>query len=173
MAKTYHVAKTGNDRNKGTKEAPFLTIQRAADVAMPGDSILVHEGEYREWVDPKMGGNNDLERITYQAAPGEHVVIKGSEQITNWEKVEGTVWKAEVPNELFGDFNPYDTYLYGDWMVGPMYPTVHLGDVYLNGKSFYEAVSVEDVKKAEKRTTGYNVPWETYQEPILDVEGTI
>lgn len=57
MAKTYHVAKTGNDRNKGTKEAPFLTIQRAADVAMPGDSILVHEGEYREWVDPKMGGN--------------------------------------------------------------------------------------------------------------------
>ena len=28
MAKTYHVAKTGNDRNKGTKEAPFLTMQR-------------------------------------------------------------------------------------------------------------------------------------------------
>ena len=52
MAKTYHVAKTGNDRNKGTKEAPFLTIQRAADVAMPGDSILVPVSYTHLWWDP-------------------------------------------------------------------------------------------------------------------------
>ena len=173
MNKEYHVAKNGCDYGRGTKEEPFATIQRAASLAMPGDTVIVHRGEYREWVDPKMGGNSNLERITYRAADGEKVVIKGSERITSWEKVNGTVWKAVVPNELFGDFNPYDTFLYGDWMIGPKYPTIHLGEVYLNGKSFFEALSVEEVERAEKREVGYCIPWETYQEPILNSEDTI
>ena len=173
MNREYHVAKNGCDYGNGTKEAPFATIQRAASLAMPGDTVIVHEGEYREWVDPKMGGNSDLERITYRAADGEKVVIKGSERITGWEKVNGTMWKAVVPNELFGDFNPYDTFLYGDWMIGPKYPTIHLCEVYLNGKSFFEALSVEDVERAEKREVGYCIPWATYQEPIPNPEDTI
>ena len=44
----YHVAKQGDDKNPGTREKPFLTIQRAADLAGPGEKIIVHEGEYRE-----------------------------------------------------------------------------------------------------------------------------
>ena len=31
MNNVYHVAKNGFDYNKGTKEAPFLTIQKAAE----------------------------------------------------------------------------------------------------------------------------------------------
>lgn len=170
----YHVSKTGSDRNPGTKDLPFATIRRAADLAMPGDTVIVHAGEYREWVDPKNGGTCDRRRITYTAAPGEHVVIKGSERITGWVRDgDGTVWKAVVPNTLFGDFNPFDTWLYGDWMVSPMYPTLHLGEVYLNGKSFFEAASVEAVRKAEKRTTGHNYPWKTYREPIPNPEDTV
>lgn len=174
MAREYYVsAVRGWDQGPGTKEAPFATIQRAADLAMPGDTVIVGEGVYREWVDPKMGGVSELERITYRAADGETPVIKGSERITGWENTTGTVWKAVVPNTLFGDFNPYSTYLYGDWMIGPAYPTLHLGDVYLNGKSFYEALSVEDVEKAEPRETGYCLPWKNYQEPIPHPEDTV
>ena len=96
MATIYYVAKSGSDRNPGTKNCPFLTIQRAADVAVAGDTVIVHEGVYREWVKPRYGGLTSDCRSTYMAAQGEHVVIKGSEQVDNWELVEGTVWKTEV-----------------------------------------------------------------------------
>ncbi len=40
----YHVSPSGSDRNPGTKDQPFATIQRAADLAMPGDTVIVHAG---------------------------------------------------------------------------------------------------------------------------------
>jgi len=60
------VAKNGSDRNPGSAESPFLSIQAAARIALPGDIITVHEGIYRERIDPVNGGANDLERITYR-----------------------------------------------------------------------------------------------------------
>ena len=82
----YHVAVTGNDRFCGSSGEPFRTISKAAETARSGDTVTVHEGVYREWVKPAHGGRSDSERITYQAAPGEHVVIKGSEEIKDWER---------------------------------------------------------------------------------------
>ena len=41
-AKDYHVAKTGNDKSSGMLNAPFLTIQAAANIAQPGDIITIH-----------------------------------------------------------------------------------------------------------------------------------
>ncbi|MDR1558117.1 MAG: right-handed parallel beta-helix repeat-containing protein, partial [Clostridiales bacterium] len=82
---------------------------------------------------------------------GEKVVIKGSEQITDWEKTEGTVWKATVPNSLFGDYNPFDLKIFGDWVVRGF--DKHLGDVYLNGVSLYEASGYEELLNPVTRET--------------------
>jgi len=41
--------------------------------------VLVHEGVYRERVKPARGGTGPDAMICYEAAPGERVVIKGSE----------------------------------------------------------------------------------------------
>jgi alpha-L-arabinofuranosidase len=144
MTVEYHVAKNGSDFGEGTKDNPFLTINKAASVAVAGDTIIVHEGEYREWVKPKNPGLSERRRITYAAAEGEKVVIKGSERIQNWTQVEGTVWKAVLPNKFFGDYNPYVEEVFGDWLYKPAFKK-HLGDVYLNGMSFYEVGAYEDL----------------------------
>lgn len=148
----YHVSINGSDQNVGTAEAPFRTIQRAADVAAPGDTVQVHEGEYREWVSPRNGGRSNYERIVYEAAKGEHPVIKGSEIVTDWERVEGTVWQVVVDNAIFGDFNPYEKKVEGDWFAEPKTYDVHLGDVYIDGVSMFEASSREDLLEANQRS---------------------
>ena len=49
----YHVKPTGSDAACGDAEHPFATISKAAQMASPGDTVIVHEGAYREQVDPK------------------------------------------------------------------------------------------------------------------------
>ena len=150
----YHVSITGNDLHDGSLQKPFRTINRAASVAVAGDTVQVHNGTYREWVDPIFGGTGDSNRIVYEAAPGEHPIIKGSEIVTDWEKVEGTVWKKVLPNTMFGDWNPYALKVEGDWLIRPEEYHVHLGDVYLDGVSMYESNTMEDLYTAAVRVKG-------------------
>lgn len=140
----YHVSKRGNDRNSGTEAQPFLTISHAAKIAEEGDTVVVHEGVYREWVNPRRGGRNELCRIVYTAAEGEHVVIKGSEEVHGWVQ-EGTVWRAEVDNAIFDSLNPYAEVIDGDWMRRPLNPYRHTGTVYLNGEALYEALAKDEL----------------------------
>ncbi len=173
MKKEYHVAVTGCDFAEGTKEHPFRSISKAAEVAETGDKVIVHEGEYREWVKPNHSGYSNVSRITYEAAVGEKVVIKGSERIQRWEKVEGSVWKVVLSNSFFGDYNPYKEILTGDWLLYTPGIYLHLGDVYLNGVSFYETHSLEEVKNPTQRTGIVVMPWTGKFEKILHPEQTI
>lgn len=145
MNREFHVAKNGSDSSRGTKEQPFLTINRAASSAQAGDTIIVHEGTYREWVKPQNNGMSNERRITYKAADGEKVIIKGSERIQDWENIEGSIWKTEVPNQVFNGFNPYAEEVNGDWILYDAPFKKHLGDIYLNGMSFYEAENYEQL----------------------------
>ncbi|MDD2970795.1 MAG: right-handed parallel beta-helix repeat-containing protein [Lachnospiraceae bacterium] len=169
----YHVAINGCDHGDGSKSNPFRTISKAAQTAETGDTVIVHEGTYREWVKPAYSGYSDINRITYEAAKGEKVIIKGSEQINTWQVYEGTVWCVTLDNSFFGDYNPYKEALGGDWFVYPEDGSVHAGDVYLNGKSFYEAKSIDEVKNPVKRSSGYNPPWSNRMELLLDPESSI
>ena len=144
MANQLHVSVRGNDTWAGSRERPFRTIQRAAGLARPGDTVTVHEGIYREHVNPVRGGTDDRKRITYEAAPGEKVTISGAEQITDWNLVEGSVYKTVLPNSFFGGFNPYREIIWGDWFRS-LDRVFHLGEVYINGKSLFEAESLDGV----------------------------
>jgi len=143
-AREFHVSVKGNDINDGSSLKPFKTIGAAVQNAYAGDTITVHAGIYREWVNPLRGGESDLKRIVYRAAPGEKAEIKGSEVITGWKKVKDNVWKVMIPNSLFGAYNPYQDSIFGDWFyrMGRIH---HTGEVFLNGKSLYEKENLDKV----------------------------
>lgn len=168
----YHVAKTGSDVNPGTAQQPFLTINHAAQIAEAGDTVVVHEGTYREWVKPYRGGRSETRRITYTAAEGAHVLITGAERVTGWVDEGDGVWRAEIPNSLFGEWNPFAEELEGDWVVHrPGEPRKHLGDVYLNGSGSYEVGSRDAVASVTERTEVVD-DWSGSTVPVVDVAQT-
>ena len=148
LANEYHVSTSGNDANAGTREKPFRTIQAAANIAESGDIITVHEGVYRERVNPPRGGTSDQNRITYQAAKGEKVVVKGSEIVRGWKKVGNDTWKVVLPNRFFGNFNPFADVISGDWFMDNGW-VHHTGAVYLNGQWLSEVPQKEEVLQPE------------------------
>ena len=143
---TYYVNINAGEGGNGTKESPFKKIQQAADIALPGDEVIVAPGVYREYVNPKNGGTAD-KPIVYRSEILKAAHITGAESIKNWEKVEGNVYKASVSNSIFGDYNPFTTLVSGDWFIA--YMIAHTGDVYLNGKSMYEVTELGKVKNPE------------------------
>lgn len=144
-AKTIYVSQNGgSDRNIGSLELPLKTISKASTKALAGDSIVISSGVYREWVSPQYPGISPQSRITYIAKAGDDVWIKGSEQIKSWKRVSKSLWRAEVSNEIFGEYNPFDVNFFGDWMTSGHH--LHLGEVYLNNKALEELDSVESVK---------------------------
>jgi len=147
-AREIHVATTGSDSGLGTQASPYHTINKAAQVAQPGDTVTVHAGTYREWVKPARGGSGENRRITYRAAPGEEVIVKGSERITSWTREAGGVWRTEIPNSFFGQYNPYALNVSGGWLNYGQWH--HRGDVYLNTEAFYEKQTIEEVGQAEQ-----------------------
>ena len=94
IASVYHVAQrspAADDRNPGTADKPFKTINAAVAGARlkPGDTLYVHEGVYREAVELSCAN-------AHHGAPGAHVriigwpkvvvEIKGSDVVTDWKK---------------------------------------------------------------------------------------
>jgi alpha-N-arabinofuranosidase len=147
----YHVAQSGNEGNDGSSSSPLRTISEAAARAQPGDVVTVHKGIYRERISPQRGGTSEAKRITYQAAPGECVVITGAELIKGWIKVQNDLWKVTIPNSFFGHFNPYSDLIHGDWFDSKG-RNHHTGAVYLNGEWLEEAASMDNVLKQDEKT---------------------
>ncbi|MBO0857528.1 MAG: right-handed parallel beta-helix repeat-containing protein [Chloracidobacterium sp.] len=71
---TFYVSPTGSDSNPGTETQPFLTIQRAADVVNPGNTVIVEDGVYT------YSGSNQCDKtivcLTRGGAPGQLVTFK-------------------------------------------------------------------------------------------------
>ena len=137
----YYVSAQAGRDGDGSKARPFRHIDDAARVAVAGDEVIVAPGIYREYVNPRNAGTEEA-RITYRSEQPLGAVITGAEEMKGWEKYEGDVWKALVDNGVFGGYNPYTTFVCGDWYFAP---TVrHTGAVFLNDRMMYETMTLEE-----------------------------
>lgn len=75
----YYVAPTGDDSNSGTLEAPWKTIQKAADTLVAGETVFVRGGVYKEFVTIINSGSEERGFITYKALSGEKPVLDGED----------------------------------------------------------------------------------------------
>jgi hypothetical protein len=89
FTKTYYVDNNhagSDDNGPGTSARPFRTINKAAQVLQPGERVVIAAGTYRECVRPARGGTSPTQMISYEAAPGAKVFIKGSEVLKDgWQ----------------------------------------------------------------------------------------
>ena len=137
----FYVNAKAKKNGNGSRELPFKTINEAAQLAKAGDEVVVAPGIYREQVVPRFGGTEDAP-IVYRSEKPLGAVITGSEVLKGWKKFKGDVWTAKVDNNLFGGYNPYTSYVCGDWYFAP---TVrHTGSVVLNGLMMYETATLDE-----------------------------
>ncbi len=78
-------------------------ISEAARKAEPGDTVLIHDGVYRESVAIERSGTAE-KPITFQAAAGENVVVTGADRLAGLRKEdgEGNVFSAPWPHRFIG-----------------------------------------------------------------------
>lgn len=116
-----YVSLQGNDKNLGTKEAPFNTLNRAIKQAREwrrlnrpevagGIYIRLEEGVYAQrnslFLRPEDSGTPDSPTVIC-AVDGAHPVISGGVAVTGWkrgcnhpaipEKLKQKIWSAEAP----------------------------------------------------------------------------
>jgi parallel beta-helix repeat protein len=100
-ATEYFVAQNrpgASDFNAGTALAPLKTIGAGINKLKAGDKLTIHEGEYREMVIMRTSGTA-AQPILIEAAPGERVVIKGSDLVSGWRRdgKSTAVYQAKLP----------------------------------------------------------------------------
>ena len=142
----YYVNAQAPREGNGSQIMPFRRINDAAQLARPGDEILVAPGVYREYVNPRYAGTEE-QRIVYRSEKPGTAVITGAEELKEWKHWKGDVWTARVQNGVFGGYNPYTTFVCGDWYFAPTIR--HTGAVFLNDKQMYETATLEECLKGE------------------------
>jgi parallel beta-helix repeat protein len=73
---TLYVAPTGNDSSSGASTAPWLTLQKAADVAQPGDTVVVRAGNYKGFYMDRSG--TAAAPITFKADAGAAITSRNA-----------------------------------------------------------------------------------------------
>ena len=91
-AKTIYVSLSGNDANNGALSTPYRSINKASQVAQPGDVVQVRGGVYFNTVGISSKGTSSA-RITFQPYPNEKVTIDGTGTAPSTDLF--TLYKAE------------------------------------------------------------------------------
>jgi len=174
-SKTYYVDNgnpNASDNNEGTQERPFLTISKAAEILQPGERVVINSGVYREQVRPRQGGSGADKLISYEAAPGANVIVKGSVLASKdkWQKSTGyrlgtrssenppAVFQYNMEDIDFKGYNPFGmvnvlhNHEYLPWdggkqMLAPL--LLRRGMIFVDGRKMKQVEMYADLSSNE------------------------
>lgn len=146
-AKSIYVSTQGSDTASGTKDDPFLTIERAKSYVrelvskgLDGNIIVyLRQGNYpisdTLYFESSDSGS-DRYSITYRSYPNEIATIEGSGKLdSNWKNEGGNIWSIDVDG--FTDSSGQVRMLYknGNWVPVSTYPSSNSQVVTINSIS--------------------------------------
>ena len=109
---TFYVAPSGSDVNPGTEARAVCHVGAARDAvraakasAKDGMSVVIGGGVYALATPvvfaPEDSGTVE-HPVLYIAKPGERPVFRGGRAIVGWKRVEGDLWRVEIPEVKAG-----------------------------------------------------------------------
>jgi hypothetical protein len=192
FSKSYYVdtnSARADDHGPGTSAQPFRTINQAAQVLQPGERVVIASGTYRECVRPARGGTGPTQMISYEAAPGARVFIKGSEVLQGGWQQEAvalrrggrggpapapvTAWQHELTGTMFPDaYQPFAlASVAGNWeWLDPR--TVDMGPYFRRrGLVFVDGKPLEPVEQLNELASPSLQPDPVFTTPPVPLNG--
>ncbi len=172
-ATDYFISKNGNNTNDGKSiNTSFLSIQKAADVAIQGDIIYISEGVYREEVNIKTDG------ITFKPYNNGNVTINGTELLLNWDLNAGNTYSSSMnwnlvsygSNQIFCDGKMIENTRWPDQLSADIVsPTNAFADDVTTSGNFF-IIKDNDFNEPNNRWVGAKI-WVNLSHNGVDGQG--
>ncbi|MCK9640024.1 MAG: right-handed parallel beta-helix repeat-containing protein [Prolixibacteraceae bacterium] len=141
-------ASNSSDSNSGVKSNPLKTISKAAQIAIPGDRVIVKDGVYREWVKPQNSGTKE-KPIVYLAENRHKVIIKGSKIYKDkWiNEGQGNIYSTQYDESFFEGYNPFNINRaakfpdFVDWVT-----RYSLAQIFVEGQLYSQVLDLDALK---------------------------
>jgi hypothetical protein len=100
------VAPNGSDRNPGSEEKPFATVQHGIERLHAGDTLYLRGGRYREQVVANNVRGEENAPICLRNSPGETAIIDGTEPIVAlaegpWIRQTSAVYSIQLKQDVW------------------------------------------------------------------------
>ncbi len=114
-AADFYVAPNGQANNPGSLERPFASVQRAVDLAQPGDRVYLRAGHYHQRVIVSHKSS-----IEIMSAPGERATLDGSVRIDDialgdWTFYRDGIYQRTLRQDIWQLFLDRELVYLGRW----------------------------------------------------------
>ena len=156
FAQPYYVAPAGNDKNTGTLEKPFATLQRAQqEVEKKPGAVFLRDGTYylpKTLVFTAQDSGTKDAPVIFQNYQDERPVISGGVKLENldWLPYKDGIFQTSVPTDLRTE----EIFVNGERQILARYPNFDPTAKYFDGYAA-DAISTNRVARWADPTGGY------------------